>query len=312
MLALSPGSAPAELNWVAGVDGAWEVPTNWQTTDDPPINRLPIDGEWIRPRAAGVTITYSDTSGTNRYPGSTIWQDANATTTFLQTGGDLEVNQIYLAKEKANINTVNYRITGGRLFVNRNMNMTWSNSGSIDSRFVQAGGFVRIGDGGADGLSMCIKNNGQKAYYDFEAGEFAARNVRLCQGGNNSTAVFTQNAGTIATINSQLQMGATAGTSGGAIYRLDGGQLTIQASVDPLVFTQPGAPVYFEFAGGALNLRGTWEFAVLTAIPNSDFRALGEAGTADNLVFTPVTIDTVAYTQITARPPSPGMILVVR
>ncbi|MGC6466923.1 MAG: hypothetical protein ACON5N_15180 [Akkermansiaceae bacterium] len=76
---------------------------SWLEKDsDPPVNRLPEDGEWIRPRADGITITYSESTGLQDLGGSTIWQDSSATTGFLQTGGDLTVNQVYLAKLKSN------------------------------------------------------------------------------------------------------------------------------------------------------------------------------------------------------------------
>ena len=55
---------------------------------------------------------------------------------------------------------------------------------------------------------------------------------------------------------------------------------------------------YFDFDGGTLNLIGTWDFASLTGIANSDFRVAGVAATSGDLSFTPVTIDGKSYTQI--------------
>lgn len=289
----------ATLAWVGG-DGAWEDPANWQSDEDPPQNRMPVNGDTIRPVAAGITVTYSATTGAQTLPGTTIWQDSSATTSFEHTGGDLQVNQLYLATLKTDTNSL-YRVTGGSLFVNRNLNMTWSNSSQIDSRFVQAGGSVRIGDGNGEGVWMCLKNQNQIAHYDLEGGDFEARNVSLCQGGANSSAYFTQGAGTTAVINQQLILGRTAGTTGEAIYHLNGGELTIESALDPILFFQPGAPVYFDFAGGALNLPGTWDFAALTAIPDADFRVFGIAATAANLNFDSVIVDTVEYTRITAE-----------
>jgi hypothetical protein len=296
----------AEMNWVAGTDGAWEVAANWVEKDsDPLVKRVPSNGDSIRPRGAGIEITYSAASGTRVLGASTVWQDSSATSAFLFSGGDLEVNQIYLAKTKANDAIVNFKVTGGRLFVNRNLNMTWSNSGAIDSRFQQTGGSTRFGDGPADAVYMCIKNGGQVATYDLEGGEFEAANIVMTSGGANQTAIFNQGAGTTAVVNFKIELGKTAGTSGGAVYNLDGGTLTVEREVDPFIFHQPGAPVYFDFDGGALNLKGTWDFASLAAIPNSDFRVSGVAVTEGDLVFTPITIDVDDYTQVTIADSDP-------
>ncbi|MGC6564530.1 MAG: hypothetical protein ACON38_02845, partial [Akkermansiaceae bacterium] len=100
---LIPGTVSAEVIWVSGADGNWGDLMSWLEKDsDPPVNRLPEDGEWIRPRVDGITITYSESTGLQDLGGSTIWQDSSATTGFLQTGGDLTVNQVYLAKLKSN------------------------------------------------------------------------------------------------------------------------------------------------------------------------------------------------------------------
>ena len=60
------------------------------------------------------------------------------------------------------------------LFRRNAVRTTWSNSGAIDSRFLQTGGSVRIGDGANEGLWMCIKNSGQVATYDLQGGDFRA------------------------------------------------------------------------------------------------------------------------------------------
>jgi hypothetical protein len=301
LLSLAAGSTRAALlEWVGAGDGAWEVAANWKTDDAVPVNRVPEVGDTIRPRAEGVTITYSETTGSNVFADSTVWQDSSATSSFLQTGGDLEVNQIYLAKPKSNDTAVNYTMTGGSLFVNRNLNMTWSNSNSIDSRFQQTGGSVRIGNGANEGLRMGIKSSNQHAFYDLEGGEFEASQVHLGEGGANATTIFTQGPETTAVINRFLELGEKAGADGQAIYHLNGGELTIQADTDPFIFFQPGAPVYFNFNGGALNLKSTWDFSRLTGIENSDFRVAGVKDTAGDLQFTPIEIEGEAYTQITA------------
>lgn len=186
---------------------------------------------------------------------------------------------------------------GGSLFVNRNMNMTWSNSGAIDSHFVQEGGSVRVGDGRNEGLFMCIKSSGQVAKYDLLGGEFRARIVSLCEGGTDGSAFFNQSSGT-AVIDQQLRLGKSAGTSGQAVYNLDGGELTITEAVDPFLFTQPGGVVYFDFDGGVLNLKGEWEFGSFISIENSDFRVHRKPATEGDLSFEPILIEEEAYTRI--------------
>jgi len=154
---------------------------------------------------------------------------------------------------------------------------------------------------------MGIKANTQEAYYDLQGGDFEASLVVLAQSGENVTAVFTQSEGTTAMINQQLRLGAASGTTGEAIYNLDGGVLTIDEAADnvdltkgPFQFTQPGAPVYFDFDGGTLNLKGVWDYNSLTGIQDADFRVAGIAATADLLDFTTVMIDAESFTQITS------------
>ena len=95
-----------------------------------------------------------------------------------------------------------------------------------------------------------------------------------------------------------LYLGTVAGTTGRSVYNLDGGTLTMSATANAFVFTQPGAPAYFDFDGGTLNLRGSWNFTSLKGISNSDFRVQGKAATAVNLSFKAVTISGLAYTKI--------------
>ena len=88
--------------------------------------------------------------------------------------------------------------------------------------------------------------------------------------------IFTQYGGTV-TSASQMQLGSVSNTAGEAAYKLHAGTITITNS-SPFAFSANTAPIYFDFApfanslGGTLNLRGTWDFASLTGIANSDFR----------------------------------------
>lgn len=297
LLGLSMGSTQATVTWVGGATGAWEVPANWLSDDDPPVNRLPINSEWIRPTAV-ATITYSAASGTTNLPGSTLWQDTGAShATHIQTGGSLTLGSVYLAQDKTDTLAPSYTISGGSLTASR-LFMSWNGLGTTASNFLQSGGTVTIGND----VSMALKSSTQRAVYELQDGTFTVNgNVLMGNGSANSVTEITQSSGT-ATVGGYLSLGSHAGTTGSSIYNLDGGTLTMEAAVDPFLFTQPGAPVYFDFDGGTLNLKGTWDFNTLTGIANSDFRVAGVAATAGDLAFDPVTIGSDAYTQITVIP----------
>ena len=179
-------------------------------------------------------------------------------------------------------------LSGDLLTNNPNKN----NTSNAEGRFVQNSGSVSVPN-----VGMCIKSSTQQAYYELNDGTFSANRVYIGRSGANQNAVFTQSGGT-ATISDVIELGTVAGTTGQSIYNLDGGELTITDGT-PFTFTQPGAPAYFDFDGGALNLLGTWDFTTLTGIANSDFRALGVAATAADLDFAPITIGQDAYTRIT-------------
>ena len=72
------------ISWVAGKNGAWETATNWQTNENPPVNRIPINGDSIQPMARGVTITYAATTGTQNLGKSTVVQRVATSTRFLR------------------------------------------------------------------------------------------------------------------------------------------------------------------------------------------------------------------------------------
>ena len=275
-----------DVFWKPGVTGDWSTPTNWVG------DTLPVPGEWPRINNGGsVQIT----SNVN-LPGSNIWT-YGTDWSILQTAGDVNATSLYLSNPKTGANGI-YRLEGGKLALSYWMNMTWNNSSSVKSGFVQAGGAVSTPN-----LGMCIKSSTQIAYYDLEAGTFSAGKVYLGRSGANQTAVFTQSGGTAA-LSGGLYLGAVAGATGESIYNLDGGDLTI-AGATAFTFTQPGGDVYFDFDGGTLNLKGTWDFAGLTGIANSDFRVGGLAAAAGDLDFTSISINSVDYTAISASTEAP-------
>jgi hypothetical protein len=288
------------ISWVGGKNGAWETAANWQTNETPPVNRVPINGDSIQPMASGVTISYSATTGTQNLGNSTVVQRVATSTRFLQTGGTLNVKSFLLSSTKAAVANghINYELRGGILYSNYRSTFTWDNASDRASRFLQTGGSARFGSSVTDGLSMAQKSSTQQAYYDLQGGSFDTGYLKLGSGGANQTVVFTQSGGSTATVRGKLYLGTVAGATGQSVYNLDGGTLTMSATPDPFVFTQPGAPVYFDFDGGILNLRGSWNFASLTAISNSDFRVQGKSATVGTLVFKAVTINGLAFTRI--------------
>ena len=84
------------ISWVAGKNGAWATASNWRTNENPPVNRVPINGDTIRPGAAGITINISSTTGTQNLGNSALFQGAVTSTKIVQTGGTLNLNSLYL------------------------------------------------------------------------------------------------------------------------------------------------------------------------------------------------------------------------
>ena len=281
VLVVAASAPAADVFWKPGVTGDWSTPTNWVG------DTLPVPGDWPRIDNGGSIQITSDVN----LPGSNIWT-YNTDWSILQTGGTVTANALYQSNPKAGPNGI-YRLESGGVDLNI-MLLAWNNTSNALGHFVQAGGSVDLNQ-----LQMCIKSSTQIGKYDLEKGDFTASLIKLGQSGANQTAVFTQSGGT-ATLSGGITLGAVAGTTGESIYNLDGGELTITGAT-PFTFSQPGAPVYFDFDGGTLNLPGTWDFATLTGIANADFRAFGVAAIAGDLAFTPITIGQDAYTAINAR-----------
>lgn len=259
-----------------------------------------MDGESISPGSGGHLITYSSATGTNLLTTASINQNGASPSVFLQTGGMLELNSVYIASNR--VADPNYTISGGSLFVHRILAMAWNNSPNVAARFLQTGGSVRVGGAFGEGLQMALKASGQSSTYDLRGGDFEAYSVVLGVGSANSDTVFNQGPGTTAVINSYLRLGDMAGTTGRSIYNLGGGTLTIENDHAPIRFSQPvgaGHNVYFNFNGdGELNLKGAWDFDRLTASVVSDFRVGGEPATRDTLNFEELTIENEVYTRI--------------
>ena len=97
----------------------------------------------------------------------------------------------------------------------------------------------------------------------------------------------------------------------------DGGEALIdvpgfdKADLEPLVAGNVPT-IYVDFDGGKLNLKGTWDFAKLTGLVASDFRAAGVPVIEGDLKFTPITIDVVDYTQIEVLQPPGGTVFMIK
>jgi hypothetical protein len=273
-----------QIYWKDGVVGNWTTPTNWDG------DTVPVDGDWGRMDAGGTIQITSDLNQPNSY----IWTHGATDCYIHQTAGTVNMRSLYLAGPETG--TGGYTLDGGAFNLSYQMTLAWNNTSNAEGRFEQNGGSVSVGSS----VALCQKSSTQQAYYNLNGGTFSTARLYIGNGGANQTAAFTQSGGT-ATISTMLELGRVAGTTGSSIYNLDGGELTV-TSPTAFVFTQPGAPVYFDFDGGTLNLPGTWDFAALDGIANSDFRAYGVAAGAGDLVFTPVTIGNVEYTAITNAP----------
>ena len=313
LLGLSMGTAQgAIMSWVAGADGAWETGANWQTNDTIPVNRVPTTGDDVRPGTGGHLVTYSSASGTSTIGRFTQF-GANPNVVS-QTGGTLNNTTasgggglMYLASNAGTSSLPNYSISGGTLAVQRSLNMSWNNAHNVTSTMLQTSGTVSFGDD----INMALARDGQSATYDLQGGTLTARGINMGNGGNTYTTLFDQTGGA-ATLANQLALGKSTTKTGSSIYNLHGGSLTIENSTTPFFFTTDGASTaYLDFLGsGTLNLEGSWDFASLTGISDSDFRVAGVTATAGDLAFNPVTIDTMAYTQITVIPePSSALLL---
>jgi hypothetical protein len=292
---LSPAAEAAQMEWIADADGNWDDVGAWQEAGGGAIRALVVSDQ-PRPRSGGYTITIS----ADTLPLSTYWGDSGSqTTSILQTAGNASFSSMYLTSEKS-APIDNYTITGGSLITSV-LHLTWNNSGSVTSRFVQDGAATSVTVGN---MQFCQKSSTQEGYYDLLNGALIANNIILGNAGSNQRAVFTQSNGT-ATVNTQVIIGRQAGATGKSIYNLDGGSLTIKRDIAgaPFAFTQANNS-YFDFDGGTLNLKGTWGVFDLINYANSDFRIYGGNTMIDmgRLTFTPVDIDfgsgAEAYTEI--------------
>jgi len=295
-------SQAATTYWKADTIGDWATLENWSPdwSADPVVNELPssVYGPRMGSGTSEITVTSNVDIG-----GGYFWTDSGYNSVIMDgtSAPSWNSGSMYLSTPE-DAEQPGFTVEGGALNIGggRSLIMCWNNNGNALGWFVQKAGTVTV----AGNVDMCVKNSTQTAYYDLEGGDFTANGIRFGAGGSTYQAVFTQSAGT-ATVNNQILLGNNVGdgtnADAKAVYNLDGGELTIK-NATPFIFTQPGAPVYVDIDGGALNLLGTWDFASLTGILDSDFRSSGEAATVDNLVFTPVTLFETGYTRVTAIP----------
>jgi hypothetical protein len=131
----------------------------------------------------------------------------------------------------------------------------------------------------------------------------------------NVKATFTQTGGSVSVdSNVTLSLGDNADTTGWAIYSLLGGTLKLNNASAPFLFSNDPADIYINFEYGsptsaAMILKGTWTYASLTAIANSDFRVHGIAATADTLRFVAGTGDLAGYTIVYGVPEPSALLL---
>jgi hypothetical protein len=211
----------------------------------------------------------------------------------VQNGGDVTVTTYWLGY-LANSGT--HTLNNGTLTVNSNF---YISEGTAISGVTQTGGTATVAN-----LLVGSNQAGANGFYDLQGGDLNVTGLfRISnQNGSNVDGVFTQSGGT-ADSNVTLQFGSKAGTTGSAIYNLDGGTLTVNHAT-PFQFTNVAAPVYFDFDGGTLNLLGTWDYTNLTAIANSDFRFQGAPLQDGDLVFTAGTGPLTGYTVVAIPEPS--------
>ena len=293
--ALLAGSARANVIWIGG-DSTWETAGNWLSDDTVPVNRLPISGEWAQVYNGG-TARITATTGLVPASGSLeMIRVYGSASTIIQNGGTVNTGSMWVGASGDGI----YRLEDGALNMGQ-LDISSLNQGNQLGHFIQTGGTANMSN-----IRFNYKGSNGQAYYELQDGDLILSG-RFKMGddlSSNATTWFTQTGGTV-TIGQDVRMGTKAGLAtgpGSAVINLDGGEMTIEAAA-PFIFTQPGAPVFVDFDGGALNLLdgtpGAWDFARLTSIANSDFRAFGVAATAADLDFTPIMIGQDSYTQIT-------------
>jgi hypothetical protein len=294
LLGMALGSAQAAtMSWI-GADGAWETDANWVSNDTVPVNRVPIAGDGVNVLDVG-TVRVSPVTG--RVPASGNLGAINIKGTnraVIQTGGEVYSNaNMWIGSTGGGT----YELQDGTLTLTSGLDISGINVSGQIGYFIQSGGTATV-----NSVRMNYKGTGG-AYIEVTDGELnVSGTLTMAYGGATDIAWLTQSGGKV-TINNQLQMGTASAVSGvgSVIVNLDGGEMTIKGAA-PLSFVG-GTTNYFDFNGGTLNLRGTWDFASLTGLANADFRVDGLPVTAADLAFVPITIDSLAYTQISLSDP---------
>jgi len=275
------------------IDGNWEDSANWLDSSTLE-NRIPIGGDTVNVKNGG-TVLVSDLTGT-------VPASGNFSTLELRPGNILQTGSVVNATMWMGGTGVGstYTLQGGTLNGDgtaRQIDLTGRNATGEVSHFIQTGGTANIGT-----LRMDYKGSKGKAYFEVVDGVCNINSIKMAYDlASVSTAVVTVTGGNL-TVANNILMGLTVGDGsaapGEASVHVDGGDLIIKGTT-PFTFAVHTQPVYVDLNGGALNLKGTWDFATLTTIANSDFRVAGEAATESNLIFEETLLFGVTYTRIT-------------
>jgi len=279
-----------------GADGLWQDANNWDG------DAVPVDTD----------VVYIDNGGTVRIDANTgkvpaggmlndSWSGGLVDGTVIQTGSS---SYAYFANWAVGVGATGgtYTIDAGTLRVKNQLQVSRGGT-SYDavSGITQTGGSVI-----PDKLSVGNCSTFSTSYYNLEGGNLNVRwNLNIATSSDaNSRTMFTQSGGEFNSYR-QMEIGQGAGTEGWAIYDLTGGEFIMRneqssGGIAPFVFTQPGGDVYVNIAGGTLKVQGEWDFTTFTGIADSDFRSYGLAATMDNLLFEPITLYGLDYTEITA------------
>jgi hypothetical protein len=289
-------SRPAEATlytWnSANAIDSWHVAGNWSpsggpqsTSDNATINNGKIaqitadaTADYIRIWSGGVIQDSGNATptlifcGLGSGSGTYVFNDGTITTSFITVGQTTGLGS-------------DFTMNGGAMTATR---LWLGNNATGDATFHMNGGNMTV------------------------TGEFQ---VASHTGVENVKAMFTQTGGSVNVASTAfLDMGTTADTGGYAIYNLLGGTLKLDNATSPLLFSSDTAPIYFNFEYGsptsaAMMLKGTWDFASLTAIDNADFRVHGFAATPGTLRFLAGTGDLAGYTVIYGVPEPSTLLL---
>ena len=251
--------------------------------------------------------------------------------TLTQTGGNLDSYRMSINIGSGSV-LGTYYMQGGSIDSGNHTGgyyptMTIGNSSggaSAPSGFIQDDG---AGDAIIKTLNIASSGNNSKAYYEMHSDSgllvFGQYGMNMTGSGTGQEAEFTQTAGTVRTGDWQqntIKMGGGVGTTGKAIYHLDGGTFevgTIRGAGDTNLGFEfySTTNTYVDINGGTLVLAdelgahtGTWDFADFSSAYDMDnFRAFGIAITdASELNFTATTLTGQGFTTGDGNGPHDG------